>query len=119
MIRKKMWKNKGLVKAIITCLSLIYMSIPIYAADASFDDTTLVKGTKNLFAAGTAAITGIVTVATIFFAVKNGLIWQNADDQEKPVKKRKFIIDIAIGVLIVCASGIITVIFSFYGVSGS
>lgn len=82
-----------------------------------FTQTMLFIGTKNLLAAFSVALTTLASGITLAFAVKNGILWQIADDQEKPAKKKKFIIEIMLGILVITVGGILTVIFSAYGVS--
>lgn len=103
--------------AILCCLSLtaIYTQT-VYANE--LDQTVLVTGTKTLLTAITGILTVLALSITIAISVINGIAWQNSDEHDKAAKKRKFILDIGIGIVIICVGGLITAIFSIYGYSG-
>lgn len=95
----------------------ICFTLPVFASSVDFKDTTIFKGTATLLWAGTAALTAITVAVTVFLSFKAGIAWQVADDQEKAQKKKALIQTIAIGVLIACLGGLITVILGAYGLT--
>lgn len=95
----------------------IWFAIPVFASSVDFKQTILFKGSAMLLWAGTAALTAITVAITVFLSIKAGVAWQLADDQEKAQKKKALIHTIAIGVLIACLGGLITLILGAYGLS--
>jgi amino acid transporter len=95
----------------------ICFALPVFASSVDFKETTIFKGTSTLLWAGTAALTAITVAITVFLSLKAGVAWQMAEDQEKAQKKKALIHTIAIGVLIACLGGLITLVLGAYGLS--
>ena len=85
----------------------------VYAG--SLNSSTLVNGTKNLLRDAATVGTGLIALITIAIAIKNGIAWGVAELPEKPGKRKEFITGIAIGVVVLTVSSLVTVIFSYYG----
>ncbi len=85
----------------------------------NYNNLILFSGTRNLFAAGTGAVTALVAGMTAFHTAKGIAAMQNAQDEEKPKKKKEIITTLVLGVLGTCASGLVTWILAFYGASAA
>lgn len=105
---------KKLKTFILTMYLTVMYSINTYALSSS----PLVSGTQRLLEDGTTVLTGLVLAITVFIAIKNGIAWITADEQDKPIKKKAFINGIIIGIVVTTASGLVRVILGYYG-SGS
>jgi len=88
--------------------------LPMVVHANALEETKLVQGTKNLLSAATAVMVGIEAAVVIFLEIKTGIQWQLAETEEKP-KHIKNMKTIGIGgVIVMCISGIVPVIFSYY-----
>lgn len=127
---KESLKQRG--KKCIAVVSLLAANlmgtIPVLAGTAqqtqtsnttNYNNLILFSGTRNLFAAGTGAVTALVAGMTAFHTAKGIAAMQNAQDEEKPKKKKEIITTLVLGVLGTCASGLVTWILAFYGASAS
>lgn len=110
-------RYKSVRNIVIVCIFSLCFTITAFASSVDFKETTLFKGTANLLWAGVAALTALAVALTTFFGVKAGIAWQAADDQDKPQKKKALINTVAIGVLVACLTGLITLILGVYGLS--
>ena len=111
------------MKKIKIFISTIYLSL-IFAVNNAYagspgnlGSSPLVTGTKKLLEDGTTVLTGLVLAITVFFAIKNGIAWQTADEQDKPIKKKTFINGILLGIIVTTAAGLVKVILGYYGSS--
>ncbi|WP_097006502.1 hypothetical protein [Lacrimispora amygdalina] len=95
----------------------MYFVLTVFASEVDFKSTNLYTGTRAVILGATIALTAIVVILTILLALKAGLAWQTAEDQEKPQKKKALIQTIAIGVLIASLSGLVTLILGAYGLT--
>ncbi|MBS6953495.1 MAG: hypothetical protein KH230_09700 [Enterocloster asparagiformis] len=93
----------------------IIMVTPMLAYASGLESTTLFTGTKSLLQDASKAITGISAAITVLFTLMRCVQWQMADEHEKPQKKKAVLNTLAIGVLVVCLSGLITVVLGYYG----
>lgn len=125
---KESLKQRG--KKCIAVVSLLAANlmgtIPVLAGTTqqtqtatNYNNLILFSGTKNLFAAGTGAVTALVAGMTAFHTAKGIAAMQNAQDEEKPKKKKEIITTLVLGVLGTCASGLVTWILAFYGASAA
>lgn len=107
-------KLKAKLTTLLTMAFLTANYILVYASQTDLENTPLVKGTKNLLTVGGAIITGLAALVTAIMASINGYRWLTTDDQQKAQAKAAFIHTFGIGVLVICASGLVTAIFAFY-----
>ena len=84
---------------------------------SKIQDTVLFTGTQKLLQDLTTALILISIAITLVLAVKDGIEWGAADEQERPVKQKKIIWTIIIGVITVVITGIVKVVLGYYGVS--
>lgn len=120
------WGGKKCIAAASMLAVNLLGTISVLAGTAQQTQTTtnynnliLFSGTKNLFAAGTGAVTALVAGMTAFHTAKGIAAMQNAQDEEKPKKKKEIITTLVLGVLGTCASGLVTWILAFYGASAA
>lgn len=107
-----------ILKVIVSILVInMYFVFTVFASEVDFKSTTLYTGTRAVIQGATIALTAIVVILTIFLSIKAGVAWQLAEDQEKPQKKKVLINTIAIGVLVACLGGLITLILGAYGLT--
>jgi amino acid transporter len=113
--------KKTIYRIFQTIISILvinmYFVFTVFASDVDFKSTILYTGTRAVIQGATIALTAIVVILTIFLSVKAGVAWQLAEDQEKPQKKKTLIHTIAIGVLLACLGGLITLILGAYGLT--
>lgn len=95
-------------------ISMLEMSMGI-AYGESLENTQLVTGTKELLTSVAAVLTGFALLMTTVLTVKDIIVYMNADEQERPSVKKKIFHTLISGVLCVCAAGLLTAIFAFYG----
>lgn|GEM_PF-1659480 len=109
-------KRDRVIKTIVLAMVLnISFAVPVFATD--FTSTTLYTGTVNLLRGATIALTAITVVLTTFFSIKAGIAWQTAEEHDKNQKKKELINTIAIGVIVACISGLVTLILGAYGLT--
>lgn len=98
----------------LPCLLLICLSIPVSADAAGLESTQLVQGAKNL--AEDAAKVGLFLEAAVLTAleIKEGLALQAASVEEAPKHKKKMIGMAGVGVLIICFTALIPVLFGYF-----
>ncbi|MCC8027691.1 MAG: hypothetical protein LIP16_20595 [Clostridium sp.] len=104
--------KKKILAALAAAMTMLFV-FPAYAGD--LQSTTFFTGTVALIESATKALTALAFGLTVLLGLVNGFAWQTADENEKANKKRSFVKVISIGVLITCLSGLLTVIFGFYG----
>lgn len=95
-------------------ISMLEMSTRI-AYGESLENTRLVTGTKELLTALAAILTGFALTITTVLTIKDIIIYMNADEQERPSVKKKIYHTLAGGILCICAAGLLTAVFAFYG----
>jgi len=110
-------KMKKRILGIVSFCCLMAATFPVWATEdaGSLQNSTLYTGTKSLLTDGTTALTGIIFAVTVFFAVKNCIAWNASSEDEKPKHKKAVISSVAIGVVGMTISGLITIILSYYG----
>lgn len=69
----------------------------------------LLKVTSNM-------ITGLAAMMTVVNVIKEGLAWQAAADEQKPIHCEKIKKVLVVGILIVTGSGILSAIFGYFSV---
>lgn len=100
-------------KVMIATVNIVLAyAFPAYASNLS--NTKLVTGTQTLITVITGILTAFAVGITIVFAVKDVMVWQQANDQEAPSCKKKLIRDIGLGILIVTIGGVITAVLAIY-----
>ena len=100
---------------LLTSTAIMGVMTPIVShATTELKDTKLVTGTQALFAAGIVVLEIIEGGFTVFFAGKEGVKWQAASPEEKPKYVKSMVSIIAGGIVVMCLSGLIPVIFAYY-----
>lgn len=111
--RKSSLKLKFL--AVLPGLILLCLPIAVNASDAGgLQSTQLVQGAKKLFEDG--AKVGVFLEAVILTAleIKEGIAMQAAAVEEKPKHKKNMISMAGVGVLIICITALVPVLFGYF-----
>lgn len=111
-------KVKGIVSdvrlqifAFFLLLDQLLFPISAYAdVESELKKTKLYKGTVDVLKGVSKALLTITVLITIALAIVNGIKWQTADEQEKPMKKKALVNTILIGVVVASIAGLIGVI---------
>lgn len=109
-------KTKKHIKVISTYMAVLTATI-LYtttARAAGEDVPVIVSGTLELLNDAKGWIMLLTLAITVVLALIKGIMWQKADEQEKPAAKKSFTHVIILGVVILCVEGIITLVFSYY-----
>lgn len=102
--------------AFFLLLDQLLFPISAYAdVESELKKTKLYKGTVDVLKGVSKALLTITVLITIALAIVNGIKWQTADEQEKPMKKKALVNTILIGVVVASIAGLIGVILNAYG----
>lgn len=77
-------------------------------------DTQLVKGTKNLLNDGMLVLIGIEAAAVALCCAVQGLKWKFGPEEHKPKCINNIKSTIGIGIFVICLTGVVPAIFSYY-----
>jgi ABC-type phosphate/phosphonate transport system permease subunit len=99
----------------LVMVAAIMLAFPMVAYATGIENTVLFTGSKNLLQDLTKGLTAISAVVTVFLSIFRCVLWQCADDQDKPHKKKAVQNTVLIGILITCMSGLIAFVLSYYG----
>lgn len=116
------------LKALLMCSVIaMFFTVPmeVYAGDSEtieftsntggeLAQTKLVKGTINLLNDATTVALLIEAAAVVVLVVMKFIGMQQADDQEKPKFKKEIKSIIITGIIVMCISGILKAVFSYY-----
>lgn len=120
---KKIWKKVVTVFLVFQGMILglpmqVLATEAIEAAENSdggaLKNTKLYNGTMRLFADATKVAMLIETGICAFLVIKEFIAMQQADEQEKPRHKKNIKTIILSGVIILCMTGLLTAVFSYY-----
>lgn len=78
------------------------------------EEEKIFTGTKKLLTDLTGALVGLETVICGGLIVKEFIVMQQADEQEKPRHKKSIKSILISGVIVMCVTGLIDVIFAYY-----
>lgn len=118
-MKEKMKRMKSRFVTAGLMLSLFIMQLPIEAyatqtAKQTLKNSKLYTGSLALFNDATLVIVGLEAAVTTFFAGKEGLKYQAADEQHKPTHMQNIGKIIGAGIVVMCLTGIVSIIFSYY-----
>lgn len=109
---------KLLLFALVVGMNQFLFPISAYAdVESDLKRTDLYKGTVDLLKGISNVLLAITVLITIALSIVNGIKWQTADEQEKPMKKKALINTILIGVIVASIAGLIGVILNAYGLT--
>lgn len=113
---KKIKKIKSKIIAFLSTAGVVCMhcSLNILAATNKIKDSKLYTGTEALLKDATIAAVAIEAAVTAFHVVRHGITLQNANEQEAPAIKKKMISTVIIGVIVILATAIVSLVFSYY-----
>lgn len=95
-------------------LFLLCMCIPTVAYAGAIQDTQLVQGAKNLLSDLATAGLFLEAAALGFIEIKEGIAMQAASAEEKAKHKKNMITAAGVGILIICVTALIPVVFSYF-----
>lgn len=114
---KKM-KEKVFCIVMLTYFFVCNMTINVLAgepeATTGFKDTKLYTGTTKLINDASTAALGIEAAVVALLEIIEGIKYQMADDQEKPRHVKSMKSTLFIGILIMCVTGLVKVVFGYY-----
>ena len=116
------------LKALLMCSVIaMFFTVPmeVYAGDSEkieftsntggkLAETKLVKGTIELLNDATTVALLIEAAAVVVLVIMKFIGMQQADDQEKPKFKKEIKSIIITGIIVMCISGILKAVFSYY-----
>jgi len=94
-------------------LASIYMFL-IMGANVFAGEPQIVTGTKKLLEDGAKFLLGVLLSVVVIYLIVTGLRWYAAPEEEKRNWYRKFFTAFAVGVFLLCASGVVTWVFAYY-----
>lgn len=112
-VRKKKWNLAAIFPGVLS-MFVLCMCVPMVAHAGGLQDTNLVQGVKNL--AEDASKVGVFLEAFILGAleIKEGIALQAAATEEKAKHKKNMISMAGVGVIIICITALIPVLFSYF-----
>lgn len=99
---------------LLTSTAIMGVMTPIVSHATELKDTKLVTGTQTLMTAIIVVIEVIEGGVTVVLAGKEGVKWQAASPEEKPKHVKSMLTIIGGGIVVMCLSGLVPVIFSYY-----
>ena len=100
------------LKFFLSCFVWMILTCrPVYA---SAGEPGIVSGTRQLLAAGTGLLTGLVAAVGIWKASAVGIQWINASPEERPKFQKELVTVIIAVVVTLTIGGTITWIVGFY-----
>lgn len=106
----KKWM-KGLMAAVI---HFKLLGQCMYVNAAGLENTKLVQGAKLLMEDGTKVFMALEAGLIVVLLIKEGIAYQMAEVEEKKVHKKDAKGILGVGILIVCATGLVGVVLSYF-----
>lgn len=117
MIIKKIIRSVKLrVFVVLVAVNQVFITHTAFA-DVDFKETQLFKGTVDVLNGISNALLAITVLVTVALSIVNGIKWQTAEEQEKPMKKKALLNTIMIGIVVASIAGLIGVILNAYGLT--
>ncbi len=109
-MKKTMMKVKKKIKYLLASMYMfLVMGVNVFAAAPN-----IVTGTKKLLEDGAKLLLGILLSVVVIYLIVTGLRWYAAPEEEKRNWYRKFFTAFAVGIFLLCASGVVTWVFAYY-----
>lgn len=107
-------KSSLKLKFLAVLPGLILLCMPVAVNAGGLESTQLVQGAKKLLE--DAAKVGVFLEAALLIAleIKEGLAMQAAAVEEKPKHKKNMISMAGVGVLIICITALVPVLFGYF-----
>ena len=104
-------------KIILTFLFVVNTFYGMTVKANALENTTAYTGTKNLFSDLTTVLTAFLVILTFALSAWRFIKLQHAEEGEETRAKKKLIATIVIGILGSVFTGLLAVIFHYYGVA--
>lgn len=91
-------------------LQMLFRGVTVHA----LSQTKLVSGTKQLIDDATSAALLVEAVLIGFLSIKEGIMYQQAEPEDKKIHKKNIKSILVVGILIVSATAVIKVVLGYY-----
>ena len=99
------------VKKIVTGVIIMTMLLGSVCFASS---PTLVTGTQKLLSDVEGWLIGLEVAITVVLAIWRGIIWQKAEEEEKPRARKALTGTIVAGIVVISLTALVPFIFSYY-----
>lgn len=116
-MKRKETVRSHIAKIVLTWYTLLNGGISALCAQAgALEGTKLVQGSKNILSDASKVLMGITAVVVVVLLMWRGISYMNAgeDDGSKEKHKKAAKSVLIVGILILCAEGIVTAVFSYF-----
>lgn len=112
-VSDQVWLRNCKKAALLLCLFYVMFPSKVYAANP-LEGTSLFQGFKNLISDATTVLLAVEALIIAVLEIATGIKYQTAEIDEKKIHKKEAKSIVIVGVLIISATALLKVVFSYF-----